>query len=211
MGQLQVTPSWGRRGFTLSCVAGGGGRSSVLHAHPGQRVPGKGAAAGAAPAWHGGGCQPPELLGRPPPLQCRGTHSGAGGRGTSLHAGWWCPLCSSSPARHRARLRAPPCAPLSALLPPSLPPPDAERSVGLLHALSPILPAALLPTRWCPAHGDVPGGVRAGWGDLIPVWLWGRAGRNAAALSYRANWTGTAAAPTATTITRRRARSCWGE
>lgn len=55
------------------------------------------------------------------------------------------------------------------------------------------------------------GGVRAGWGDLIPVWLWGRAGRNAAALPYRANWTGTAAAPTATTITRRRARSCWGE
>lgn len=50
-----MTPSWGRRGFTLSCVAGGGGRSSVLHAHPGQRVPGKGTAAGAAPAWHGGG------------------------------------------------------------------------------------------------------------------------------------------------------------
>ncbi|NXE84246.1 GIT1 protein, partial [Cochlearius cochlearius] len=40
-----------RGAVTFRVSPGGGGRGSVLHAHPGQRVPGKGAAAGAAPAW----------------------------------------------------------------------------------------------------------------------------------------------------------------
>lgn len=101
---------------TFRVSPGGGGRGSVLHAHPGQRVPGKGAAAGAAPAWDVVavtllGCGLRAVLGRPvPPPPCTlrvrpGTSPGDGGRGTFLHAGRWCPLCSSSPARHQVQLR----------------------------------------------------------------------------------------------------------
>ncbi|NXT90713.1 GIT1 protein, partial [Anhinga rufa] len=50
-----------RGAVTFRVSPGGGGRGSVLHAHPGQRVPGKGAAAGAAPAWDGDEDFPHEL------------------------------------------------------------------------------------------------------------------------------------------------------
>ncbi|NXT59542.1 GIT1 protein, partial [Pluvianellus socialis] len=40
-----------RGAVTFRVSPGDGGRGSVLHAHPGQRVPGKEAATGAAPAW----------------------------------------------------------------------------------------------------------------------------------------------------------------
>lgn len=55
---------------TFRVSPGGGGRGSVLHAHPGQRVPGKGAAAGAAPAWDvvAVGCPGMWPLGCPVPL-----------------------------------------------------------------------------------------------------------------------------------------------
>ncbi|NXD97944.1 GIT1 protein, partial [Chaetorhynchus papuensis] len=65
-----------RGAVTFRVSPGGGGRGSVLHAHPGQRVPGKGAAVGAAPAWDmdvafGMSCPPTALhplgSGRGPP------------------------------------------------------------------------------------------------------------------------------------------------
>ncbi|NWZ30416.1 GIT1 protein, partial [Asarcornis scutulata] len=103
---------------------GGGGRGSVLHAHPGQRVPGKGAAAGAAPAWDVVAivlptASPPRTSSWDvPPLPL---HRRDPPPGRFPHAGWPCPLCSSSPVRARGRLCGVLCAPFSAISPLSSP------------------------------------------------------------------------------------------
>lgn len=191
---------------------GGGGRGSVLHAHPGQRVPGKGAAAGAAPAWdvvaivlptasppHLPGMSPPSSptpLG-PPPREvpaCRVTVS------PLLVLPCVCPGSALWGPVRPVQRRLPPFSPLqmrkgpsasSMPFPPSSPllscPPDGAR-----HMV----------TYW---GGFGVGGPRprAGFGA--------GQGFDTAPLPYRANWTGTAAAPTATTTTPRRARSCLGE
>jgi len=155
-----VTPSSPPKGagchphgaITFPVSPGGGGRGSLLHAHPGQRVPGKGAAAGPAAAWD---VVAVTLQGRPvhpPPCTPRvrpGTSPGDGGCRTFLHAGRWCPLCSSSPARHRDRLRTL-LRPVQRRLPLSSP----SRS-GKVH-LPPRCPFPR-PPRCSPARPTVPG------------------------------------------------------
>lgn len=145
-----------RGAVTFRVSPGGGGRGSVLHAHPGQRVPGKGAAAGAAPAWDMvavacPGCGLWDVLSphRPAPPWVRpGTSPRDGSCGMFLHAGWRCPLCSSSPARHRGRLQ-----PLLHPVQHGLPLFSPSRS-GKVH-LPPRCPS-LHPPRCSPARLMVP-------------------------------------------------------
>lgn len=137
-----------------------------------------------------------------PPGSGQGPSRGMVAAGRSCMWGGGVP-CARRPLHVTGISSRPLYAPFSA----GFPSPDPERSVCLLGALSPILPAALLPTRRCPAHGDVPGRGAAAPGDPSPAQGRGWAGPDAAPLPSRASWTGTAVAPTATTTTHRRVRS----
>lgn len=122
--------------------------------------------------------------------------------------------CARPPLRATGLGSAPCPAPqLSSLFPPFFP---LQMRKGPSVSSMPFPPSS--PLLSCPPDGArhmvmYRGESERGGGtlSLIPVWIWGRAGCNAAALPHRANWTGTAAAPTATMIIHRQARSCWGE
>ncbi|NXN04416.1 GIT1 protein, partial [Sylvia borin] len=120
---------------TFRVSPGGGGRGSVLHAHPGQRVPGKGAAAGAAPAWDmdvafGMSCPPTALH---PSGSGRGPPQGMAAAGCSCMQGGGVPC--ARPPLHVTRIRKGPSA-SSVPFPPSSPllscPPDGARHMSKL-------------------------------------------------------------------------------
>ncbi|NXE09708.1 GIT1 protein, partial [Lophotis ruficrista] len=130
--------------ITFRVSPGGGGRGSVLHAHPGQRVPGKGATAGAAPAWDvaaiallGRGLCP--VLGRPVPVPPAPPGSGWGppwgmvATGRSCMQGGGVPC--ARPPLHVTGIRKGPSA-SSVPFPPSSPllscPPDGARHMSKL-------------------------------------------------------------------------------
>ncbi|NWY44301.1 GIT1 protein, partial [Sylvia atricapilla] len=124
-----------RGAVTFRVSPGGGGRGSVLHAHPGQRVPGKGAAAGAAPAWDvdvafGMSCPPTALL---PSGSGRGPPQGMAAAGCSCMQGGGVPC--ARPPLHVTRIRKGPSA-SSVPFPPSSPllscPPDGARHMSKL-------------------------------------------------------------------------------
>ncbi|NXP89247.1 GIT1 protein, partial [Passerina amoena] len=117
---------------TFRVSPGGGGRGSVLHAHPGQRVPGKGAAAGAAPAWDvdvafGMSCPPAALH---PPGSGWGPPQGMAAAECSCMQGGGVPC-----ARPPLHIRKGPSA-SSVPFPPSSPllscPPDGARHMSKL-------------------------------------------------------------------------------
>ncbi|NWH37658.1 GIT1 protein, partial [Chloropsis hardwickii] len=120
---------------TFRVSPGGGGRGSVLHAHPGQRVPGKGAAAGAAPAWDmdvafGMSCPPAALH---PPGSGRGPPQGMAAAECSCMQGGGVPC--ARPPLHVTGIRKGPSA-SSVPFPPSSPllscPPDGARHMSKL-------------------------------------------------------------------------------
>ncbi|NXQ01444.1 GIT1 protein, partial [Vidua macroura] len=124
-----------RGAVTFRVSPGGGGRGSVLHAHPGQRVPGKGAAAGAAPAWDmdvafGMSCPPTALH---PPGSGRGPPQGMAAAGCSCMQGGGVPC--ARPPLHVTGIRKGPSA-SSVPFPPSSPllscPPDGARHMSKL-------------------------------------------------------------------------------
>ncbi|NXQ21856.1 GIT1 protein, partial [Peucedramus taeniatus] len=124
-----------RGAVTFRVSPGGGGRGSVLHAHPGQRVPGKGAAAGAAPAWDmdvafGMSCPPTALH---PPGSGRGPPQGTAAAECSCMQGGGVPC--ARPPLHVTRIRKGPSA-SSVPFPPSSPllscPPDGARHMSKL-------------------------------------------------------------------------------
>ncbi|NWR09259.1 GIT1 protein, partial [Paradoxornis webbianus] len=124
-----------RGAVTFRVSPGGGGRGSVLHAHPGQRVPGKGAAAGAAPAWDmdvafGMSCPPTALH---PSGSGRGPPQGVAAAGCSCMQGGGVPC--ARPPLHVTRIRKGPSA-SSVPFPPSSPllscPPDGARHMSKL-------------------------------------------------------------------------------
>ncbi|NXU69845.1 GIT1 protein, partial [Horornis vulcanius] len=124
-----------RGAVTFRVSPGGGGRGSVLHAHPGQRVPGKGAAAGAAPAWDvdvafGMSCPPTALN---PPGSGRGPPQGMAAAGCSCMQGGGVPR--ARPPLHVTGIRKGPSA-SSVPFPPSSPllscPPDGARHMSKL-------------------------------------------------------------------------------
>ncbi|NXJ66756.1 GIT1 protein, partial [Rostratula benghalensis] len=127
---------------TFRVSPGGGGRGSVLHAHPGQRVPGKGAATGAAPAWDMMavtllGCGLHALLGRPiPPCYSAPPGSGWGPPWGTVAVGRSCMQGGGVPcARPPLHMRKGPSA-SSVPFPPSSPllscPPDGARHMSKL-------------------------------------------------------------------------------
>ncbi|NXM14076.1 GIT1 protein, partial [Ploceus nigricollis] len=125
-----------RGAVTFRVSPGGGGRGSVLHAHPGQRVPGKGAAAGAAPAWDmdvafGMSCPPTALH---PPGSGRGPPQGMAAAECSCMQGGGVP-CARPPPLHVTGIRKGPSA-SSVPFPPSSPllscPPDGARHMSKL-------------------------------------------------------------------------------
>ncbi|NXO17327.1 GIT1 protein, partial [Oriolus oriolus] len=113
-----------RGAVTFRVSPGGGGRGSVLHAHPGQRVPGKGAAAGAAPAWDMVAVACPE---------CRGPPQGTAAAGCSCMQGGGVPC--ARPPLHVTGIRKGPSA-SSVPFPPSSPllscPSDGARHMSKL-------------------------------------------------------------------------------
>ncbi|NXX27115.1 GIT1 protein, partial [Nicator chloris] len=120
---------------TFRVSPGGGGRGSVLHAHPGQRVPGKGAAAGAAPAWDmdvacGMSCPPAALY---PRGSGQGPPQGMAAAGCSCMRGGGVPC--ARPPLHVTGIRKGPSA-SSVPFPPSSPllscPPDGARHMSKL-------------------------------------------------------------------------------
>ncbi|NXP68512.1 GIT1 protein, partial [Chloropsis cyanopogon] len=125
-----------RGAVTFRVSPGGGGRGSVLHAHPGQRVPGKGAAAGAAPAWDmqdvafGMSCPPTALH---PPGSGRGPPQGMAAAECSCMQGGGVPC--ARPPLHVTGIRKGPSA-SSVPFPPSSPllscPPDGARHMSKL-------------------------------------------------------------------------------
>ncbi|NWW28387.1 GIT1 protein, partial [Falcunculus frontatus] len=124
-----------RGAVTFRVSPGGGGRSSVLHAHPGQRVPGKGAAAGAAPAWDmdvafGLSCPPTALH---PLGSGRGPPQGTAAAGCSCMQGGGVPC--ARPPLHVTGIRKGPSA-SSVPFPPSSPllscPSDGARHMSKL-------------------------------------------------------------------------------
>ncbi|NWR33200.1 GIT1 protein, partial [Tachuris rubrigastra] len=126
-----------RGAVTFRVSPGGGGRGSVLHAHPGQRVPGKGAAAGAAPAWDvaqdvafGMSCPPTALN---PPGSGRGPPQGTAALGCSCMQGGGVPC--ARPPLHVTGIRKGPSA-SSVPFPPSSPllscQPDGARHMSKL-------------------------------------------------------------------------------
>ncbi|NXO98717.1 GIT1 protein, partial [Certhia brachydactyla] len=124
-----------RGAVTFRVSPGGGGRGSVLHAHPGQRVPGKGAAAGAAPAWDmdvafGMSCPPTALH---PTGSGRGPPQRMAAAGCSCMQGGGVPC--ARPPLHVTRIRKGPSA-SSVPFPPSSPllscPPDGARHMSKL-------------------------------------------------------------------------------
>ncbi|NXH80752.1 GIT1 protein, partial [Edolisoma coerulescens] len=124
-----------RGAVTFRVSPGGGGRGSVLHAHPGQRVPGKGAAAGAAPAWDvdvafGMSCPPTALH---PLGSGRGPPQGMAAAGCSCMQGGGV-LCARPPL-HVTGMRKGPSA-SSVPFPPSSPllscPSDGARHMSKL-------------------------------------------------------------------------------
>ncbi|NWW29640.1 GIT1 protein, partial [Panurus biarmicus] len=124
-----------RGAVTFRVSPGGGGRGSVLHAHPGQRVPGKGAAAGAAPAWDmdvafGMSCAPTALH---PPGSGRGPPQRMAAAGCSCMQGGGVPC--ARPPLHVTGIRKGPSA-SSVPFPPSSPllscPPDGARHMSKL-------------------------------------------------------------------------------
>ncbi|NWY31648.1 GIT1 protein, partial [Pheucticus melanocephalus] len=124
-----------RGAVTFRVSPGGGGRGSVLHAHPGQRVPGKGAAAGAAPAWDvdvafGMSCPPAALH---PPGSGRGPPQGMAAAECSCMQGGGVPC--ARPPLHVTEIRKGPSA-SSVPFPPSSPllscPPDGARHMSKL-------------------------------------------------------------------------------
>ncbi|NXJ95400.1 GIT1 protein, partial [Corythaixoides concolor] len=132
-----------RGAVTFRVSPGGGGRGSVLHAHPGQRVPGKGAVAGAAPAWDVAAVALPgrgrcAVLGRPPaalhpPGSGRGPLRGTAATGRSCMQGGG-DLCARPPL-HVTGIRKGPSV-SSVPFPPSSPllscPPDGARHMSKL-------------------------------------------------------------------------------
>ncbi|NWV54563.1 GIT1 protein, partial [Daphoenositta chrysoptera] len=126
-----------RGAVTFRVSPGGGGRGSVLHAHPGQRVPGKGAAAGAAPAWDvaqdvafGMSCPPTALH---PLGSGRGPPQGTAAAGCSCMQGGGVPC--AHPPLHVTGIRKGPSA-SSVPFPPSSPllscPSDGARHMSKL-------------------------------------------------------------------------------
>ncbi|NWX66372.1 GIT1 protein, partial [Promerops cafer] len=124
-----------RGAVTFRVSPGGGGRGSVLHAHPGQRVPGKGAAAGAAPAWDmdvafGMSCPPTALH---PLGSGRGPPQGMAAAECSCMQGGGVPC--ARPPLHVTGIRKGPSA-SSVPFPPSSPllscPPDGARHMSKL-------------------------------------------------------------------------------
>ncbi|NWV91269.1 GIT1 protein, partial [Machaerirhynchus nigripectus] len=124
-----------RGAVTFRVSPGGGGRGSVLHAHPGQRVPGKGAAAGAAPAWDmdvafGMSCPPTAL---DPLGSGRGPPQGKAAAGCSCMQGGGVPC--ARPPLHVTGVRKGPSA-SSVPFPPSSPllscPSDGARHMSKL-------------------------------------------------------------------------------
>ncbi|NXH25736.1 GIT2 protein, partial [Myiagra hebetior] len=125
-----------RGAVTFRVSPGGGGRGSVLHAHPGQRVPGKGAAAGAAPAWDmqdvafGMSCPPTALH---PLGSGRGPPQGMAAAGCSCMQGGGVPC--ARPPLHVTGIRKGPSA-SSVPFPPSSPllscPSDGARHMSKL-------------------------------------------------------------------------------
>ncbi|NXY57595.1 GIT1 protein, partial [Callaeas wilsoni] len=124
-----------RGAVTFRVLPGGGGRGSVLHAHPGQHVPGKGAAAGAAPAWDmdvafGMSCPPTALH---PPGSGRGLPQGTAAARCSCMQGGGVPC--ARPPLHVTEIRKGPSA-SSVPFPPSSPllscPPDGGRHMSKL-------------------------------------------------------------------------------
>ncbi|NXA76723.1 GIT1 protein, partial [Thryothorus ludovicianus] len=124
-----------RGAVTFRVSPGGGGRGSVLHAHPGQRVPGKGAAAGAAPAWDmdvafGMSCPPTALH---PTGSGGGPPQGMAAAGCSCMQGGGVPC--ARPPLHATGMRKGPSA-SSVPFPPSSPlltcPPDGARHMSKL-------------------------------------------------------------------------------
>ncbi|NXL77526.1 GIT1 protein, partial [Leptocoma aspasia] len=133
----QGAASCPRGAVTFRVSPGGGGRGSVLHAHPGQRVPGKGAAAGAAPAWDmaqdvafGMSCPPTALH---PPGSGRGPPQGTAAAECSCMQGGGVPC--ARPPLHVTGIRKGPSA-SSVPFPPSSPllscPPDGARHMSKL-------------------------------------------------------------------------------